>query len=413
MVTLGTGTLVALASQRSGVNLRKARRRLKSHRFFRQTHPGAPAGSVVTDPSAMKPRLRLFSFDCHTVDERELQSVQELLPLVEARRASALSTSTSSSTSSPSSPAQPHGVLWLDVTGLGDAEVIQSIGTMFGLHRLELEDIVNTHQRAKLEAYDDHLYIVMREAWITNDMMDTDQISFVLGHGWLITFQEKPGDSFDPVRQRLRHRKGRLCGLGADALLHALIDSVIDAYFPLLERLGESLETIEETTMEKPSNQIAHSIHNAKRDLLTMRRSVWPAREAVNQLIREDQPLITPETRLYFRDCYDHLVQLIDMLENFREIASALMDIYLASINNRMNEIMKVLTIIATIFMPLSFIAGVCGMNFATAPDGGSKWNMPELHWHFGYLFALAIMALTAGVMLVFFWRKGWIGRRK
>lgn len=394
------------------MNLRKARRRLKSHRFFRQTHPGAPAGSVVADPSAMKPRLRLFAFDCHSVDERELQSVQEIASLVAARRAPVDSSAAeSASQGEGGGVSNGGGVLWLDVTGLGDAEVIQSIGTLFGLHRLELEDIVNTHQRAKLEAYEDHLYIVMREAWIANDMMDTDQISFVLGRNWLITFQEKPGDSFDPVRQRLRHRKGRLCGLGADALLHALIDSVIDAYFPLLERLGESLETIEEKTTLKPSNQIAHAIHDAKRDLLTMRRSVWPAREAVNQLIREDQALITPETRLYFRDCYDHLVQLIDMLENFREIASALMDIYLASVSNRMNEIMKVLTIIATIFMPLSFIAGVYGMNFSTAPDGGSRWNMPELHWHFGYFFALAIMALTAGGMVFYFWRKGWIGR--
>ena len=442
--------------ERNSVTTRRTRRRLKVNRFFRQTRPGEVPGVVVPDPMALKPRIRAFRYNADKVEERELASAAE----IEAFR-----------------PKPGEGVCWIDITGLGDAETVQRVGQIFNLHRLELEDIVQPHQRAKVEEYGDHVYIVLREpvpvngeitpgvpvrthdlAWTGPDdgasspptpaasappatssahphlearrvappgvgggtgpggesvatILDSDQISMSLGHGWLITFQEKPGDCFEPVRERLRHRKGKLASLGSDTLAYALLDAVIDSYFPILENAGEVLENLEDRCAAQADQRVAHAIHEVKRDLLTIRRAIWPAREAISTLLRLESDLITHETKIYLRDCYDHLVQLIDMLENFREISSALMDIYLASISNRMNEIMKVLTMIATIFMPLSFIAGIYGMNFATRYDEhGSALNMPELHWRYGYLFALAIMGATAVGMLHFFRRKGWTG---
>jgi magnesium transporter len=357
--------------------------------------PGGVWEAVVAAPT---PRIKVILYDADGHAEHELANIDELDAFIATRPG-----------------VKQRGVAWIDVWGLEDAHIISTLGRMYNLHKLELEDIVNTHQRAKMEAYGDHLYIVVREAFF-HDGLDTDQISIVMGKfpeggGWLMTFQEKHGDCFDPVRERIRHRKGKLSSSGSDALAYALLDAVIDSYFPVLESYGERLEDIELETMDRPSQRIAHSIHDVKRDLLFMRRAVWPAREAVNSLIRDEHALITADTRIYLRDCYDHLIQLIDMLENYREIASGLMDIYLSSVSNRMNEIMKVLTIIATIFMPLSFIAGVYGMNFSTDADGpaGSRWNMPELHWRYGYFFALAVMGLTAAGMVYYFWRNGWI----
>ncbi len=282
---------------------------------------------------------------------------------------------------------------------------------MFNLHGLALEDVVNVHQRPKVEEYADHAFIVTRmiQAGLPPT---TEQVSMFLGEGFLLTFQERPGDCFDPVRARLRSSRGQIRDRQADYLAYALLDAVIDGYFPVLETLGERLEVLEDAVTAEPPEAEATQIHEIKRELLLLRRAVWPQREMVNALTRETSPYVTDQTRLYLRDCYDHTIQLMDIVETYREIATGLVDIYLSSVSTRLNEIMKVLTIIATIFIPLGFVAGLYGMNFDAS---ASPWNMPELRWYWGYPVALGVMAAAALGMLYYFYRKGWIlgGRGK
>jgi magnesium transporter len=233
----------------------------------------------------------------------------------------------------------------------------------------------------------------------------TEQLSLFLGQGFVVTFQERVGDCFDPVRARLR-KGGPIRTRGPDYLTYALIDALVDSWFPVLEQHGERLEDLEDEILVHPARRTIARIHELRRDLMALRRAVWPLRDALGALCRDPTPLIAGETRTYLRDCYDHAVQIIDLLESGRELSADLTDAYLSNINNRMNEIMKVLAVIATIFLPLSFIASVYGMNFHTDK---SPWNMPELAWRFGYPFALGLMVLTVIGMLFFFWRRGWL----
>jgi magnesium transporter len=298
-----------------------------------------------------------------------------------------------------------HAVTWINVDGVGDAETVKQLGDIFELHSLALEDVVNTHQRAKVESYGDHLFIVVRIA-ANSEQLETEQVSIFLGRNYVLTFQgDVEGDCFEPVRDRLRKATGRIRIVGADSLVYALIDAAIDGYFPVVERFADQLDALEDEITTRASPATIHQLHTIRNDFLLLRRSVRPHREAVNELIRDEHPLITQETRLYLRDCYDHTVQLMDLLEIYRESCSDLRDYYLSIVSNRMNEIMKVLTIISTIFMPLSFIAGVYGMNF----DTDSPWNMPELRWKFGYVFAWSVMIIVAAGLVGFIWRRGWL----
>ncbi|MBI3950280.1 MAG: magnesium/cobalt transporter CorA [Acidobacteria bacterium] len=296
-------------------------------------------------------------------------------------------------------------VTWINVTGLHDIEVIQKLGEKFGLHPLALEDVLNTGQRPKLDEYDEHYFIVVRELqW--QDGLQADQISLFLGPKYVITFQELEGDVFDPVRERLRKGKGRIRRMAADYLAYALIDKVVDELFPILEVYGERLEELEDELIERPGRQTLQEIHRIKRDLLALRRTIWPEREVINSLQREESHLIRAETKIYLRDVYDHTVQIVEIIETYRDLAAGMLDVYLSSISNRMNDIMKVLTIIATIFIPLTFIVGVYGMNFNPT---SSPWNMPELNWYWGYPAVLAAMAALALFMLLYFRRRGWL----
>ncbi len=298
-------------------------------------------------------------------------------------------------------------VVWVDAAGLGDPDLIRRLAESFGVHALAIEDILHVRQRPKLEPYSDHLYLVLRMAEWTGTL-ETEQISLFLGPGWVLTFQEdRPGDCFGPVRERLRNPERLLRTRGADHLAHALIDSVVDSLFPALEAIGERIEEVESMVLERPDPSAAHDVQAIRRDLLLLRRVAWPAREALAALQRDPSPLISADARLQLRDCHDHAVQIVDLVETLRDVASGLMDVYLSSVSNRMNEVMKVLTIIATVFMPLSFITGLYGMNF---DRGASRWNMPELHWRFGYPFALTLMAGTTLGLLYYFWRRGWLG---
>lgn len=349
--------------------------------------PGAAPGVLVADPAAAATRIRLMAVAADGVRE-----VAEAAPdAVAAMR-------------------QGAGLLWVDVAGLADHTAIQAVAGAFGLHPLAVEDITNTHQRPKAEAYAGHLFIVFR-LLEPGGPIDGEQVSMVVGRGHVLTFREGPSvaagaDAFEPVRERLRRGRGRLREEGADYLAYALIDVAVDGYFPALEAMGEVLEALEDAVVERPVRRHVEDLHRIKRDLLALRRAVWPMREMLNALLRDGVPEVTATTRPYLRDAYDHVVQLMDIIETYREIASGLLDVYLSSLSARLNEVMKVLTIIATIFMPMSFVASLYGMNFATE----HPWNMPELNWPLGYPWALAVMAAIALGLLWYFRRKGWLG---
>jgi magnesium transporter len=298
-----------------------------------------------------------------------------------------------------------HPMVWVNVSGLGDIPTVERVGANFGLHPLALEDVVHLGQRPKTEEYDDHRFIVMQLIH-TATGFDAEQISLFFGKGFVITFQERPEDVFEPVRERLRKGRTRIRGMGADYLTYALIDAVVDQYFPILETFGERLEDLEEELVDRPDPDTLHLIYRAKRELLVLRRAAWPQREVINALERDDSGLVAPETKVFLRDAYDHCVQTLDILESYRELAGGMVDVYLSSLSNRMNEVMKVLTIMATIFIPLTFIAGIYGMNFD--PEA-SHWNMPELDWAYGYPMALGVMAVIGLAMVIWFRRKRWL----
>lgn len=297
-------------------------------------------------------------------------------------------------------------VVWVDVHGVSDAKWIGELGKLFGLHHLATEDIINVGQRAKVEEYDDHLFIVTRMVRQT-DHLETEQVSLFLSERFVFTFQEHDGDCLDCVRNRIRKATGRIRRAGPDYLAYAVLDAIIDHYFPVLEHYGEVLDDLEERIVGQPDKTLATWIHRVRRELMTLRWAIWPQREAINALLRESTPFVTAETRVYLRDCYDHAVRIIDLIENYRDLASGLMEAYLSSLSTAMNEVMKVLAIFAALFIPLTFIAGIYGMNFDSEV---SPYNMPELHWFFGYPAALTLMAIVAVGMLVYFRRKGWIG---
>jgi magnesium transporter len=303
-------------------------------------------------------------------------------------------------------------VLWVDVTGLADVELLEALGGMFGLHKLALEDVVNTFQRPKLDVYVDNVYFAAHMLNLTEDRsgVDSEQVSLFLGSDFVITAQERPGDCFEPVRRRLREKRVALRGSGPDYLFYAIIDSIVDHYFPMLEELGDGIERLEEQVLDDPSEETVRAIRTEKRILLALRRFIWPLRDAVSSLARESAPFVTDSTRVYLHDCHDHCLRILELTESYREQVTGLNDTYMSSASQRMNEVMAVLTIVATIFIPLSFIAGVYGMNFDPT---ASRWNMPEVSWRFGYLFALGLMAAVAGGMLLYFRYRGWIGRRK
>lgn len=299
------------------------------------------------------------------------------------------------------------GVTWINVDGLHDVPIIEKLGGCFGLHPLTVEDVLNTEQRPKTDITDEYVYIVLN--MLTYDEqekeIDSEQLSIVLGGNFVITFQERKGDIFDAVRERLKNDRGRIRKAGADYLAYSLIDGVIDNYFKVLEAIGEDIEEIEDELVADPSKETILNIHFLKRETIYLRRAVWPLREIISRLERGETPLIRPATAVYLRDIYDHTVQVIDTVETYRDLIAGMLDIYLSSISNRLNEIMKVLTIFAAIFIPLTFIAGVYGMNFNTQR---SPLNMPELNAYFGYPAVLAVMFAIAVVMLIFFKRRNW-----
>jgi magnesium transporter len=294
-------------------------------------------------------------------------------------------------------------VTWINIDGVHDIGIIEKIGKEFRINDLVLEDIVNTEQRPQAKDFGSFIFIVLKMAKYdpADDELLTEQVSLVVGSNFVISFQEgKEGDVFGSVRERIRAGKDRIRKMGADYLAHALMDASVDSYFTVLEQIGMKLEDVEDETLNHPTPKTLEQIHKLKRNLIFLRKAVWPVREVASFLERSESPLIEKTTKIYFRDIFDHSLQLIDLIETFRDVAAGMLDIYLSSLSNRMNEVIKVLTIISTIFIPLTFLAGLYGMNFK---------NMPELGWRFGYYGVLALMVAIVVFMLFFFKRKRWI----
>ena len=293
-------------------------------------------------------------------------------------------------------------VSWINVEGLHEIEIIRQFGDCHGLHPLVMEDIVNTDQRPKMEDFGDYLYIVLKMLRIGKDQeIVTEQVSLILGANFVISYQEGiQGDVFNPIRERIRNGKGRIRSMKADYLAYSLMDAVVDNYFVVLEGVGERIEDLEEEVMTNPAPETVRKIHRLKRDMIFLRKAVWPLREVIGALERRETPLVSEAVVVYLRDVYDHTIQVIDAVETYRDMLSGMLDIYLSSLSNRMNEVMKFLTVIGTIFLPLTFIAGVYGMNFQF---------MPELRWHWGYFASLWLMLAVAALMLFYFKRKKWL----
>lgn len=296
----------------------------------------------------------------------------------------------------------PSGVTWYTVDGVHDVEILRILGENFGLHPLVVEDVANTSQRPKIEEFDSYIFVALKMITYANSEqhIESEHSSIIIGKGWVISFLEDAGDVFEPVRQRIKSGKGRIRRMGADYLAYALIDAVVDGYFQVLEQLGEDIERTEEEVVNNAKASTLRSVHRLKRELIFLRRSVWPMRETVNSLIRDESDLVTDETRLFLRDLYDHTIHTIDTIETQRDIVSGMLDVYLSSVSNKMNQVMKLLTVMSSIFIPLTFLAGIYGMNFE---------YMPELHMLWAYPVLLVVMLLIAISLLVFFRRKEWI----
>ncbi|MFZ5655320.1 MAG: magnesium/cobalt transporter CorA [Pseudomonadota bacterium] len=348
--------------------------------------PGTPPGTLLPAVEGVAPAaVRLLEYDaqgCRELRDRSLEHCRER--------------------------AGKGAVTWVHLQGAPSPAQLRLLGECFDLHPLALEDVQNTGQRPKFDPQPEHCFLIAALPHLDGGEVHIDQISIFLGRGFLVTLANGAEDPFEPIRRRLQAETSLIRGYPVSYLLYAVLDLVIDAGFPVLERLGEHIERLEEAVLDQPDRGVVTAIHHLRRNLLVLRRMLWPQRELVGALLREEHELIDRHTETYLRDCQDHAVQVMDLLENYREMVTSLMDIYLSSLSYRMNDVMRILTVIATIFMPLTFIAGVYGMNFGNGNPAASPFAMPELNWYLGYPLVLLVMAATAGAMVVYFRRKGW-----
>jgi magnesium transporter len=358
----------------------------KQSSMRRYTHqPGTMPGFLYIPPGSSPPKISLIDYNASDFVRKEITTPEECSLYLDTQ-----------------------SVSWVEVQGLGDEDILRRIGKVFSLHPLVLEDIVNVAERPKIEEYEAQLLIICR--MVVPKKMEqgfhSEQVSLVLGEHYLLSVQEEPQyDCLDGVRTRICNNKGIIRKRGADYLAYTVLDAIVDGFFPVLERLGEQIEELEDEVILNPSQQTLQKIYHVRRELFQLRRYIWPQRDAINALIRDGNELIRDEVRIYLRDCYDHSIQVIDTIETYRELTSGLMDVYLSAVSNRMNEVMKFLTVISSIFIPLTFIAGIYGMNFNTEK---SPFNMPELNWYWGYFICLGVMGAIAISMVVVFWQKGW-----
>jgi len=342
---------------------------------------GASPGTLIHigEQKVDETRMTLIDYDEEHLQEKVLDGIEEAFPLKDLPT-----------------------VTWINIDGLHQLDIIEKVGQHFNIHPLVLEDIVNTGQRPKTEEFEDLIFVVLKMLHYNEnpEKISSEQFSLVLGPNFLISFQEIQGDVFKTVRERIRKPKTRIRKAGCDYLAYALVDAIVDHYFLILEKLGENIEALEEDLLENPSPETLQTLHEMKREMIYLRKQIWPIRELINSLVKGESSLINESTSLFFRDIYDHTIQIIDTIESYRDILSGMLDIYLSTLSNKMNEVMKVLTIIATIFIPITFVAGIYGMNFKF---------MPELEWRWGYVMVWAIIVVVAGIMISYFKKKQWI----
>ncbi len=342
-------------------------------------HIGARPGTLAIPPDSPFPKVTVVQYDQESVERREIQDPEELRSFRDADR-----------------------VTWVDVQGLGDEATIRAIGNVFALHPVALENAVNVPQRAKTELYEHHQLVIARTPQIDDaGLVRTPQVCFILGERYLLTFQERYFGFFDPVRERIQAGIGAIRTEGPDYLAYALIDAMIDRYYPVAQHLTDGLEELEDVVVENPHPEVLARIHAYRRQLVVLRRVGWPQREAIGAMLRERTPFFSENEKVYLRDTYDHIAQIVELIDSAREMASDLADAYLSNVSHRTNEIMKVLTLMASIFIPLTFVAGIYGMNFE---------HMPELASRNGYFVALSVMGALALGMAAYFKRRGWIG---
>lgn len=348
---------------------------------FSSKKMSAPPGTLeFTGSQTDHPvKITLMDYDSDDFQEKEIANIDEYFNLAETKTVS-----------------------WINIDGLNDISLIEKIETGYDIHPLTMEDVLNVTQRAKYEDSGDYIFVVMRMLTFDDNTSDiaSEQVSFILSKNCVFSFQEHTGDVFDSVRERIRTGKGRIRKSSCDYLLYALVDAIVDNYFVVLEKMAEKIETLEESLMRDPDDNDLRKLHVLRREMIYIRKSIWPLRELLNSLTGGESTLIAKETVRYFHDVYDHSIQVIDTVESFRDVVSGLMDMYLSVVSNKMNSVMKVLTIIATIFIPLTFIAGIYGMNFE---------YMPELKWKWGYFGVWGVMLLVLLAMLLYFKRKKWL----
>jgi magnesium transporter len=365
---------------------------LKRSKRLRHAPPGTSPGAINIPDDALKPVINTFMFDENVFEEKKLFDVKSIRDQVD------------------SNPSKIH---WIDIRGFGDKLFFEQLADSFGIHKLQMEDVINIYQRPKADEYHGHLFLISRAMHEVQGVLRNDQLSLFLGNNFVITIQDSYEDLLDPVRERIRNGKGYLRKLGADYLAYAIMDTLLDNFFPLLEKTGERLDELEEALIENPTRESMSGILRIKRDLILMRRAIWAERDKINDILRSAFPMITDNTKIYFKDSYDHCVQILDLVESYREVTASLMDVYMSSVSNRLNQVMKVLTIISTIFIPLTFIVGLYGMNFAHInPDTGQHMpmNMPELYSPYGYLVVCLVMVIVVIAQVIFYYRKGWLG---
>jgi len=353
--------------------------------FTKRYHPAGTAPGTLSKPAAGDAaplRLHLIDYDAEQISVQEDVTAAACNAYLERKT-----------------------ITWVHVEGRPTEDALRDLGATFGLHTLALEDVLNTGQRPKIEPFDDQLFVVMSLPLMVDGLVVVHQVSLFIGDNYLISFCETDFTPFLPIVARLRAKGGRMRSRGADYLAYALLDIIIDHGFPLLERFGLQLEDLEEQILETADRDALQQIHTIKRELILLRRSLWPHRDVINQVLRNDNDLIRQDTLVYLRDCYDHTIQIIDLLETYRDMASSMLDIYMSSVSNRMNSVMRVLTVIATIFIPLTFIVGVYGMNFDRT---AGPWSMPELGHPLGYVFVWLVMVVIAAGMILFFRSRRW-----
>jgi len=352
--------------------------------FTKQYHPpGTPPGTLKDITAQAQISINLVDYSGTDYLSRDLVTVEECKSFLERETTT-----------------------WIHIQGRPSTDTLEYLGASFNLHPLALEDVHNTVQRPKVDSYNDTLFVILSLPTITDSRINVEQISLFVGTDYLISFHNGDRDPFGSIRKRLENHMGKLRDRGADYLLYALIDTIIDEGFPVLESFGEQIEDLEEELLEAPQKETLKNIHDIKRELLLLRRMLWPQREVLNLLIRDEFSLLKDETTVYMRDCYDHTIQIMDLLETYRDMTTSMLDVYLSSISYRLNDVMRVLTVIATIFIPLTFLVGVYGMNFGI--NDKSPWAMPELGWYYAYPVLWLVIILVAAGMILFFRRRGW-----